>query len=235
MSENKITTNEFFELILIQTKIYEQNHSYTDYIFNKGINLFNIEDKELAVKTDDDLDRILRKKAQNWMEKEGFLIGLDTFKQIYWNGYFRALIPYLIHEYLNRGFSAKDLQNEISAQNKGKGVNDYLFEKYPKLRDILRFQAQSYKEMLIELDKKGIKQKLGYNKVPDDVEEFKIIPKSVIVDLMEQIERTKNEIKDKDALELIKIYKGTMTQKEIGKKIGMSQQKVSRLLNESKM
>lgn len=206
----------------------------TDGIFREGLNLFNIANKELAEKTDEDLDRILRKKAENWQKKGGFLLGLTAFKQIYWNGYFRALVPYLIHEYVNNGFSARELQNSISAEDKGKGISTYLFGKYPQIRDILRLQAQSYREMLLQLDKKGIKEKMGYNKNPDDVEEFKIIPKSVIVDLMKQIENTKLSIDNKKVKEQIKIYKGVLTQKEIGNKLGMSQQKVSKLMGTNK-
>ncbi|MEK6952880.1 MAG: winged helix-turn-helix transcriptional regulator [Nanoarchaeota archaeon] len=224
---NKIK-EDFFNLLIIQTKIYEQNRTNTHSIFEDGLNILNIENKSLALKTDQDLDKNLRNKAQDWLNGEGFLIGLTAFKQIFWNGYFRALIPYIIKEYISRGYSARGLQDKIS--DMGVGVNGYLCGKYPQIKDLLGFQKQSYKEMLIELRKKDINEQFGYFKNPEEVEEFKIIPKSVIIDLAKQIEKSKSEINEKEILKTISKYKGKMTQKEIAQKIGKSQQTVSRLM-----
>jgi len=228
--DNSITESNFQVLLDIQKKAYELNKLANQKVLEDGLRLLDYDFGQICVQTLADLDRILTNKGQDWLKNKGFLYGFDGFKQIFWNGYFGALTPYLIKEYYLNGFRTKDFKKGI--RDDGKKITQYLYKKYPKIQQILINNNLSYKSLIKEIKEAGLREKFNYSDIliVENQKPFFCFPKSVLVDLMEQIHKTDVALEVHKNMKNITKYDDKLTQKEIGKLMGKSQPTISRLI-----
>lgn len=218
-----LTKNELTTIINLQIQEYDLSRMHNQQDFDELKNLLlSKEMLQLCEQSDIDLDRILRKKAQDWLENDWILNGLSGFKQLFWNGYYRILIPIVIKHYGD--LNTIQFKSKISEDGGAIILSKFLLTKYPQITHCLDFSAKSYQRYLIELERLNLKDKAGYKGNPDNITSFKGFSKSILVDIKKHIGHSE--------IHLLNINKqGMLKQKEIAQKLGISQQQVSKTLN----
>ena len=233
----KLTKGEFGELIKIQKLFYTKAKALEQEKFDKLIQSLNDDEKVLANETFRALEGNLDKKAKDWIDFELIEDGFESYKQIYFNGYFSALIPVLIIEYNRKNIPASWIQTKSQT---GKGLSEKLIEKYPQLKETLKNHNKCYKDMLMAINNANLSDKAGYRTDIDNVEEWKGFSKSIIKDIYSTIRKIYKQKKPKmispQKIEEIKkitdLETKMFTQGEIAEKIGKSQPYVSKILQQ---
>lgn len=158
------TTEEFLKLIEIQRHFLTKIILLENERFELGMNKLNNIEKQTCIKIKNNLLESIEKNIEDWINNERFTKGLTKAKDIFWRAHHFVLIPILYKEYLD--ITPVKLKSQYS-QN---AINQFLFRKYPFLKDSLKNIYLNYCEMREQYKKHKLAEKLEYgNELPKDI------------------------------------------------------------------